>query len=211
VSFLFSVFLIVIFIAVVASSLSEGLWGNAITFFNTVVSALLATNFWEPICKWLGSEVPSARYLWDFIVLWALFALSLFVLRVFTDAASKYKMKFIKPVDAIGGLGFSLATGWVVVAFMMMTFHTAPLAREFLGGAFDPEKQMFFGMAPDRHWLGFVQRLSNGSYRPLNAGETYPGFDPGAEFMIKYGARRNEYAEELGFFAEKPTQKFEGL
>ena len=210
-SFLFSVLLIVVFIAVVGSSLNEGLWGNTITFFNTLFSALLATNFWEPISKWLASQVPSARYLWDFIVLWILFSLSMFILRVFTDAASKYKMKFIKPVDAIGGLAFSLATGWVLVAFMMMTLHTAPLVRDFLGGGFLPEKQMFFGMAPDRHWLGFVQRISSptGAFRPLNAGEDYQGFDPTSEFMIKYGERRDAYAEEPGFLGGEPGQNFD--
>ncbi len=203
-SFLFSVLLIVVIVSVVASSLNEGLWGNAITFFNVVISALLATNYWEPLSKWLSSEVPSGRYLWDFMVLWALFALSMFLLRAFTDAASKYKMKFVKALDVIGGLGFSLATGWVLVSFMLMTFHTAPLSREFFGGGFKPESHMFFGLAPDRHWLGFVQRLSNGPYEPLNAAEDNPGFDPGAEFMIKYGARRDAYTEEMGFLAGKP-------
>lgn len=204
-AFLFSVLMIVVFVAVVASSLNEGLWGNAITFFNVVISALLATNYWEPLSSWLSSEIPSARYLWDFLTLWAIFSISMFILRALTDAASKYKMKFVKAVDSVGGLLFSLATGWVLVAFLMMTLHTAPLAREFLGGGFDPEEQMFFGTAPDRHWLGFVQRLSNGPYRPINPDEGFYGFDPGAEFMIKYAARRKEYADNPAFLPKKNT------
>ncbi len=201
--FLFSVLMIVLIIAVVGSSLNEGLWGTAITFFNAVISALLATNYWEPLSSWLSEQIPSARHSWDFITLWAIFSISMFTLRAFTDTASKYKMKFVTAVDKVGGLLFSLATGWVLVAFLMMTLHTAPLGREFLGGGFDPEEQMFFGMAPDRHWLGFVQRLSNGPYRPINPGEEFYGFDPGAEFMIKYAARRKEYADRPELFPKK--------
>lgn len=204
-AFVFSILMIIIFVAVVASSLNEGLWGNAITFFNLVISALLATNYWEPLSSWLSEQIPSGRYLWDFVTLWAVFSVSMFILRALTDAASKYKMKFAKAVDAIGAFGFSLASGWVLVAFLMMTLHTAPLAREFLGGGFQPEEQMFFGMAPDRHWLGFVQRLSNGAYRPINPGDEFYGFDPGSEFLIKYAARRAEYAEDPALLPKPKT------
>ena len=45
-----------------------------------------------------------------------------------------------------------------------MTLHTAPLARHFLGGAFqrEPDSKMFFGLAPDRVWLAWVHRESKG-------------------------------------------------
>ena len=47
---------------------------------------------------------------------------------------------------------------------------------------------MFFGLAPDRKWLAFTQRMSQGAY----SGAT---FDPEGEYMVKYAIRRAELEE----------------
>jgi hypothetical protein len=76
-----------------------------------------------------------------------------------------------------------------------MTFHTAPLAREFMWKGFRPEDAVFFGLKPDRQWLGFVQMVSRGSLARM-VDETAPEkyvFDPRAEFMPKYASRRGQY------------------
>jgi hypothetical protein len=49
-------------------------------------------------------------------------------------------------------------TGYLTVAILLTSLHTAPLPREFMG--FKPEKNNFFGFAPDRQWLGFTQYVS---------------------------------------------------
>ncbi len=203
-TFIFPAVLIVIIIAVVASRMNEGLWSNAIALVNTVFAALIASNFYEPLTIWLTKQVPGGRYSWDITTLWALFAVSMFAMSALTDLVSRYKVRFIKPVEQVGGLLFAAWTGWVVVCFLCMTLHTAPLARNFLWGGFKPEEQMLFGLAPDRQWLGFVQRTSQGALAPVNAGENYAGFDQHAEFMIKYASRREAYAREEGFAGKKP-------
>ena len=52
------------------------MWSNAIVLFNVVTSALIATNFWEPVVSWLMSKYPGGVFIWDYAVLWLLFAAS---------------------------------------------------------------------------------------------------------------------------------------
>jgi hypothetical protein len=180
-----------IVLVVVATIGNEGMWSNAITLFNVVTAALLATNFWEPITAWLLKKQPGGVYIFDYPVLWGLFAGSYLALRTVTDTISRVRVRFPKPVDQVGSYAFAAWTGWVVVCFFAMTLHTAPLSRNFLFGGFQPEKQMFFGLAPDREWLGFMQKMSRGGFaRRAPAGSEEHVFDPEGKFMMKYATRR---------------------
>jgi hypothetical protein len=177
-------FLVVMLLAFLGPA---GLWGNLLTFVNVVLAALLATNLWEPIADWLTGAVPSFGDYWDLMSLWGLFAVSYLALRAATDFASRVKVKFPKLVELIGNYVAIAWTGWILVCFASMTLHTAPLAREFFLGAFDGQKPVFFGFSPDRQWLGFVQRTSQGALgREM--------FDPDGKFMIHYAARRERIA-----------------
>jgi hypothetical protein len=185
--------LALIFVVVLASIGNEGMWSNAIVLFNVVTAALVATNFWEPLAAFLMTKASGGVYLWDFISLWALFAGTYLALRTLTDAASRVRVRFPKNVDLVGSYFFACWTGWVLVCFFTMTAHTAPLSKNFLFGGFKPEQQMFFGLAPDRQWLGFMQKESRGSFArsaPADKPEAYV-FDPNGEYMIKYAARRS--------------------
>ena len=137
---------------------------------------------------------PGYTYLWDFLALWVLFVLCMLVLRTLTDQVSRVKVRFLKRADQVGGTVFSLWVGWVMICFAMMTLHTAPLARHFLFGGFQPEQRMVAGMCTDRQWLGFMQKMSLGTYCRSATREEWKKqecvFDPHAEFMPKYMARR---------------------
>lgn len=187
--------LIVLFIGVFASTFNEGLWGNALTLFNMISAALLAMNFFEPLASFFDKQMPSGTYYWDVIALWLIFAVSFGVMRTATDFASRVRVKFLKPIDTAGGIFFSLWIAWVTVCFTMATLHTAPLSRNFMYLAFRPEDRMFFGLAPDRQWLGFTQKMSEGTFSRMRSDTDPPEiiFDPKGEFMIKYASRREEY------------------
>jgi uncharacterized membrane protein required for colicin V production len=191
---IFPALLFVIFIACVAVLYTEGMWGNAILLFNIVMAALLAVNYWEPLATWLDDWQPSYTYVWDFLSLWAVFALSMIILRAATDSLSRVKVRFLKIADRIGSVFFAAWIGWVLVCFTTMTLHTAPLARKFMFGGFDPEKrEKFLGMAPDRMWLGFAQKMSLGAFcrAGTQAGKNEETvFDPAGQFMPKYATRR---------------------
>jgi len=191
---IFTLLLLVILFACVARLFAEGMWSNAIRLINVVTAALLAVNFFEPVARWLDGMEPSYTYIWDFLALWGLFAVFMSVLRAATDQVSKVKVKFLGLADRIGSVVLALWIGWVMVCFTMMTLHTAPLGRNFLFDGFQAEQRMFFGLAPDRQWLGFVQKQSMGAFAQSATPEEWQRekfvFDPQADFMPKYTARR---------------------
>ena len=222
-SLIFPALLFVIFIACVATLYTEGMWGNAIRLINVVTAGLLATNFWEPLARWMEGFNASYGYFWDFIALWGLFGLFMVVLRLATDVLSRVKVRFLAVVDRVGSAFFAVWVGWVMVCFTAFTLHTAPLARNFLFGGFNPQRRMFV-MAPDRQWLGFVQKVSRGSFsRAAGKAELEQRkygsdanerdqklcvFDRNAEFIPKYATRRanlEAYVNEKSAFRVLPA------
>jgi hypothetical protein len=193
-SSLLTILMLVILFASVATLYTEGMWSNAVRLINTVTAALLAVNFFEPLANWLDGQAPSFTYVWDFIALWFLFGLFTIILRLLTDQVSHVQVRFLKLADQIGSTVFSLWIGWVMVCFTMLTLHTAPLSQNFLYEGFKPRERMVLGFAPDRQWLGFVQSQSMGAFsQPATPEEREKEkfvFDPNADFMPKYSARR---------------------
>jgi len=191
----------IILFAAVAMLYTDGTWSNALRLINVVTAALLAVNFYEHLADWLETKQPTYTYFWDFLALWGLFVVFSAVFRVLTDFLSRVKVRFLKIADQIGSVILSLWIGWVMVCFTMVTLHTAPLARNFMDGSFDPEQRMVLGLAPDRQWLGFMQRMSQGPYA-RSAGEAeWKGekyvFDPDAEFLLKYATRRANFESHV--------------
>jgi hypothetical protein len=195
------VILLIILFACVATLYTDGLWSNAVRLINVVTAALVATNFFEPVARWLEDMAPSYTYFCDFLALWGLFAISFTIFHQLTGQVSKVKVRFLNIVDRIGSGVFALWIGWVMVCFTLMTLHTAPLGRQFLFGGFKAEDKMFMGLAPDRQWLGFVQKESLGplcrSATPEEWEREKYVFDPGADFMPKYASRREKIQENL--------------
>ncbi len=158
---------ILIFVGCIAALYTEGMWGNAIRLINVVTAALLATNFFEPAARWLegySQTFATYTYIWDFLVLWGLFAMFMVLLRLATDFLSRVKIRFLKIVDQIGSVLFAAWVGWVMVCFTAMSLHTAPLGRTFLRGGFVSEQRAESSLCPEVKWLGFVQRQSRGAF-----------------------------------------------
>ncbi len=201
-SSLLTILLVVIFLACVGVLYPEGMWSNAIRLINVVTAALLATNFWEPAAKWLDDWNSSYTYFWDFIAIWGLFAFFMVVLRALTDSISKVKVRFLNIADRVGSGLFAAWVGWVMVCFTLTTLHMAPLSRNFLFDGFQPEQRMFIGMAPDRKWLGFTQKMSLGTFCRSATEEEWQRekyvFDPQSQFMPKYATRRANLEGHVG-------------
>ncbi len=211
-TWLLPLLMFVVLFVCMATLYAEGMWSNAVRLINVVTAALLATNFFEPVARWLDNQLPAGSYAWDFLSIWLLFAALLFAMRAATDTISRVQVRFHKIADQIGSGLFSFWISWVMICFTMMTLHTAPLARTFLFGGFQPEQRML-AVGPDRQWLGFVQQLSLGAFRrsvsqaerqsqryvfDSNAGESrYAVFDDNADFMRKYATRREDFAKHL--------------
>jgi len=158
---LLTIILGLVFVACVVVLYQEGLWGNLIRLVNVTTSAVLATNYYEPLARWFESKQPTYSYVWDFLAIWAVFVLSMAILRTLTDLISRVKVRFLKVADRVGSGFFAAWVGWVMVIFTAFSLHTAPLGRTFLRGSFVPEERAEGGV--ELYWLGFAQRLSRGT------------------------------------------------
>jgi uncharacterized membrane protein required for colicin V production len=211
---LLTILLLLVFVACMAFLYQEGLWGNLIRLVNVLTSALLATNYYEPVADWLEGVQPTFSYVWDFIAIWAVFVAAMAILRTATDLISRVKVRFMTIVERAGGIILSGWIGVIMVMFTTFSLHTAPLAREPLRGSFVPESRAENGV--ELYWLGLMQRLSmnqlarglseeeqrQGLYGPIE-GDAAPVavFDAKGVFIPKYATRRarlESYAENTG-------------
>ncbi len=156
--------LVLVMFICVALMWPEGMWSNAITFVNTVFAAMISLNFFEPVAGFMEKYLASYRYSLDFVAQWLLFVITLAVFRALTDQVSRHAVRFKLPVEQGGRVVFSLLTAWVLACFVTTAMHTAPLSRSPFRGSFqqEPLSNNFFGLAPDRFLLGFVQHRSQG-------------------------------------------------
>ena len=163
--------------------------------------------FFEPLALWLDYKLSTYSYVVDILAFWGLFALLSIALNICTRLLSKVRVRFLKPIDTIGGIFVSLWTGWIMVALTLVSLHMAPLPLNSFGGTFQPapESRMFFGLAPDREWLAWMHQLSKGGFSK-SADENNPDehvFDPEADFIITYGARRATLEKLPGLRVER--------
>jgi uncharacterized membrane protein required for colicin V production len=205
-SSILTILMFVIVLATVGVLYTDGIWSNAIRLINVVTAALLATNFFEPVARWLDDWNASYTYLWDFLAIWALFVFFMVIFMQITAAVSNVAVRFIKVVDQVGGVVLSLWIGWIMVCFTMTTLHAAPLSKNFLFGGFQPQERMILGFAPDRQWLGFMQKESAGAFArsatPEEERQEKFVFDPHADFLPNYNARREAIEKNI---AQKNT------
>jgi hypothetical protein len=204
-----TLFLFAVFMICVAMLWNEGLWSNAITLVNVTLAALIATCYFEPLADILDRIQPDYTYLWDFFMLWGLFAGALGILRLVTDLISRHRVRFKMPVEHTGRVVLAIWVAWIMVGFTTMSLHLAPLAPHPFRGAFQktPGSGNFFGMAPDRQWLAFVQKCSRGALSRSHKQGELPGyhplpedkqkgcrvFDPQGDFIVKYRNRRANF------------------
>lgn len=205
-----NILLLVILVVALAFLFREGLWSNAITLINVITAALVAVNYFEPASRLLSDLVPFMDYNWDVLLLGVIFAVVYLVLNQLAVLISKHQVRFHPLVDRIGSPLVSLWIGWVLVCFVMFALHTSPLARNFLSNSFQPEQRMFFGLAPDRQWLGFITKVSDGGSWGTNEtnedGAVSSAFDPTGVFMIKYASRRQWLQKHVSPFAGAATE-----
>ena len=183
--------LLLIFLLIVGLLWFQGLWSNTITLINTTLSAIVAINYFEPVADLIEKQSPSYAYLWDFLALWGLFAITFGVLRLATDLLSRRRVVFEFWTETVGRSLLAIWVAWIFIGFTCVTLHTAPLGPT-LGMGFQKSYAAgnFLGMSPGKQWLGFMQSRSVGA---LGHGKP---FDEKSEFILKYYQRRVNFAAE---------------
>src|SRR6476469_4687562 len=126
---------IVIF-AGLAMTVREGVWSNTLTLINVIVSGLVAFGFYSPIVAYLDEQATDGQHTYwlDFAILWALYAVSMLVLRTLMAAASKTRLRSKHPIDPVGGPIVGFIAAWVLAAFTLATLHTSPMPKNAFGG-----------------------------------------------------------------------------
>lgn len=148
-----------------AMMVREGLWSNAITLVNILISGLVAFGFYSPLTVYLDEMLNGEyTYLLDFVVIWALFVITMLVCRLLTGLASKTRMRFKHPIDPVGGPLVGELASWVLAAFVMATLHTSPMPKDAFGGRliYTPAEVQSSNALfnPDLGWLRFVERVT---------------------------------------------------
>ena len=184
-----SLVLFAILAAVTGMLVREGLWRSTLMFFNVLTAATVATAWFSPLAAVLEEQAEDYATLVDFLSNWLIFCAVLALLRELTDRISPTSLVFPLLVERIGGGLMAFLTGWIMMAFTAATLHTAPVTRDDVQPT--PEARMFFGLSPDRKWLGWVRGSSLTG--PFSRGPDLV-FDKQADFILRYADRRQRFA-----------------
>ena len=183
---------------------SEGAWGAGLTFLSVLFAGLFAMNWFEPLADNLSGMAPGWAFHWDIVALLGLFAGFVFFFRFLTDSLMPTYVEVQPLVYNLARWGLAAATGYVVVAVLLTSLHTAPLPRSFMGFDPGPGRKQFFGLGPDIQWLALTQYVSaNSLSKPQGpvfdsvAFERIPGkpetLQNWSSFPIRYATRRESF------------------
>lgn len=154
-----------VFFATLAMMVREGLWSNTITLINIIISGIVAFGFFSPLAVYFDEMTDGQyTYLMDFLVIWALYVVTMLVCQSITRAASKTRMRFKHPIDPVGGPAVALIAAWVMGSFVMATLHASPMPKDAFGGKLalsdsDVDTASSIG-SPDLAWLRFMEQMS---------------------------------------------------
>lgn len=152
--------ILLVFVAVIASTWWFGIWNNLLTLINLLLAGLIASGFYENVAERLNDNIPDWKNIMSFLSVWLTFVISFIVLRSLTDMISSKKLKFEKTTEIIGQSVLSVWIACVFVSFMLFTLHLSPLPPTAFQE--DPASSTM-GIGPDRFWLAFVQSRSRGA------------------------------------------------
>lgn len=192
-------YLIVVF-AGLAMMVREGLWSNAIALVNIVLSGVIAYGIYQPIVVYLDEMADGEHTYWlDYAIIWAVFVAAMLVLRAFTGAFSKTRLRFKNPIDPVGGPLVGLLAAWVLAAFVTATFHTSPMPKDGFGGNLVSQSDVATASAftsPDAAWLRFIERM-------LGESAFGDGSFKAAAFVKIYESKREQFEQAPGLIVKR--------
>jgi hypothetical protein len=182
-----TVVLLLVFAICMAAVWFHGLWGATITLINTLLAAMIATNYFEGAAQLMADSASNLAYYADFACWWLIFFVSFAIMRIFSDLLTRHRLKFNKWVELGGRTVMAAWVAWLMVTLASFTMLLLPLGADAAG--LQKTAQSGAGLlSPTRKWLGFVYHRSRHS---LSGTE----FDPQADFLLRYRAQR-EAAEK---------------
>ncbi len=123
-----------LFFAGFAMMIREGFWSNTLNVIAIMLSGIAAFGLYQPLTIMLDEKTEgSYTYLLDIVVLYAVFVISLVLLKALFGVISRNKLRFRRPIDDIGGPAMAAIGGYAAAAFVMASLHAAPLWSDIFG------------------------------------------------------------------------------
>src|SRR5256885_4419155 len=125
----YNIFYFIVIFAGLAMTVREGVWSNTLTLISIIVSGLVAFGFYSPIVAYLDEEATSGQHTYwlDFAIIWALYAITMVILRSLMAAASKTKLRFKNPIDTYGGPLLGFVAAWGLAGVALANIPTSPM------------------------------------------------------------------------------------
>ncbi len=190
---------------------SEGLWGAALMFFNTLFAALMSFNFYEPVAQLIVDNASFAADFADVLAMMFLFIVPLLLLRLGTETIAPGMIRFPTPVYHLGRIIFGAGGAVIMAGMIILAYEASPVQKKMLG-VFDYSYKPFYNVRFDRDWLAFFQYSSGYTFARNGAGAAgdseFPAkpmlFDPRAEWLLNH-QRARPYGNEP-ILAEPPGE-----
>ena len=190
---MFTAILFIVFFVTLAMMVREGFWSNTIALVQIMFSGIVAFGFYQPIVVMVDEKTEGEyTYALDIVAIWLLFTISMIILKVFCEMLSKTRMRFIHPIDNIGGPIMAAIAGYIMAGIVGASLHTAPLSKDALGGKMDyPVGDLGTAgiTALDISWLKLAESALDATN--LGTGEDFSAVD----FVDAYGDRRKRFEE----------------
>lgn len=113
-----------VFFAGVAMSITEGFWSNTVLLLCIMLAGLFAILGGIPLGLYIVEQAEASdEKAWYFVFagVWGVFVVSLTIMRILVERASRTRVKFVPPLEKAAGPLMGL---WVAIMFTSFTAYT---------------------------------------------------------------------------------------
>jgi len=135
-----NIVLVLLFLAIIGSTIWLGLWNNLITFCNFLIAAIAAHGLWRIVNDLFKDAPEQLSKHADLISIWGPFILVTVILRTLTDSLSSVRLRFHPVVDWVGR---GIVCTALAVCFIMFACSTTKLG--FISGPLADKYRSFGG------------------------------------------------------------------
>lgn len=125
-----TILLIFVFFAGLAMTINEGLWSNTVLLMCIMLAGLFAILGGIPLGLYIIAQADAAdEYAWHcvFAGVWLVFVLSVTIMRVLLEKASKVRVKFVPPLEKVAGPLMGLFVAVMFTSFAAYTMERIPV------------------------------------------------------------------------------------
>ncbi|WP_435021922.1 hypothetical protein TA3x_002632 [Tundrisphaera sp. TA3] len=186
--------------------MSEGLWGAALMFFNSLFAALIAFNFYEPLAQLAVDNFPEMLQPYaDSLCMMLLYIIPLVLLRLATESIAPTMVRFPTPVYHLGRIVFGVGAALITIAMLILGYQASPVQKKMLG-VMDYQYKPFYGVRFDRDFLAFFQYTTGYTFARNGVGpadgmgefKNKPMlFDPKASWLLLHQQARPIGTEDI--------------